>query len=317
MSAAEPSPDLQALLAAWAKPFPVVLSTVVAWGEMDAFQHLNNAVYFRYAEGYRSGGFNGRSSTPDQVATAFEPETLNAYELGLKSLLWDRRLQLNVAAFLSDYEDLQQVLTAPAHPYTRMLLAAVPGLTARKAALPDSTERVLRTRGLTKVFASGGWFRRGREVRAADAVDLAVQRGETLGIVGESGSGKSTVARMLARLIEPSAGEIELDGQAVAGLRGPQDVHHGRLVAGFAAGAAAAARGHWNCHRAQQRQAEKAQEKRLVLGQHQRNSLAAKDSDVAQGSRDSMGLYTQLRVRVEASFVVRPQKTDASPLVGR
>jgi len=70
-------------------------------------------VYLRYAEGYRSGGFNGRSSTPDQVRTAFEPETLDAYELGLKSLLWDHRLQVNVAAFLSDYKDLQQVLTAP------------------------------------------------------------------------------------------------------------------------------------------------------------------------------------------------------------
>jgi peptide/nickel transport system ATP-binding protein len=53
-------------------------------------------------------------------------------------------------------------------------------------------------------------------------VDIEVQRGETLGIVGESGSGKSTVARMLARLIEPSAGEIELDGQTTAGLRGMQ-----------------------------------------------------------------------------------------------
>jgi peptide/nickel transport system ATP-binding protein len=116
----------------------------------------------------------------------------------------------------------QQVLTAPRHPYTHMLLAAVPSLTARKAPLPDGADQVLRTRGLTKVFQSGGWFRRGREVRAAEAVNLEVQRGETLGIVGESGSGKSTVARMLARLIEPSAGEIELDGQAIAGLRGAQ-----------------------------------------------------------------------------------------------
>jgi peptide/nickel transport system ATP-binding protein len=103
-----------------------------------------------------------------------------------------------------------------------MLLAAVPGLTARKAPLPESTERVLRTRQLSKVFGGRSWFRRAPEVRAADAVDIEVQRGETLGIVGESGSGKSTVARMLARLIEPSAGEIELDGQTTAGLRGRQ-----------------------------------------------------------------------------------------------
>jgi len=115
-----------------------------------------------------------------------------------------------------------EILSRPEHPYTRMLLAAVPGLTARKAPLPESTERVLRTRQLSKVFGGRSWFRRAPEVRAADAVDIEVQRGETLGIVGESGSGKSTVARMLARLIEPSAGEIELDGQTTAGLRGRQ-----------------------------------------------------------------------------------------------
>lgn len=40
-------------LAGWSKPFPVVVEIQVAWGEMDAFQHLNNAVYFRYAESTR------------------------------------------------------------------------------------------------------------------------------------------------------------------------------------------------------------------------------------------------------------------------
>jgi peptide/nickel transport system ATP-binding protein len=76
---------------------------------------------------------------------------------------------------------------------------------------------VLRTEGLTKVY-QGGWFGARREVRAADRVSIAVRRGETLGLVGESGSGKSTVARCIARLIEPSAGEIFLDGQAIGRL---------------------------------------------------------------------------------------------------
>jgi peptide/nickel transport system ATP-binding protein len=113
-----------------------------------------------------------------------------------------------------------EVLTRPRHPYTRMLLDAVPALEPRKQALPDCAAVHLCTRGLTRIFSSGGWFGRPREVRAADGVDLEAKKGETLGIVGESGSGKSTVARLIAQLIEPTSGEIVLDGEPVAHLRG-------------------------------------------------------------------------------------------------
>jgi len=78
-------------------------------------------------------------------------------------------------------------------------------------------EPVLRTDRLTKIYR-GGWFGAGREVRAVERVSIAVRRGETLGLVGESGSGKSTVARCIARLIEPSAGEILLDEQPIGRL---------------------------------------------------------------------------------------------------
>jgi ABC-type microcin C transport system duplicated ATPase subunit YejF len=48
--------------------------------------------------------------------------------------------------------------------------------------------------------------------RVVDDVSFSIHRGETLGLVGESGSGKSTVARMLLRLVEPSAGDVRYDG---------------------------------------------------------------------------------------------------------
>jgi len=50
------------------------------------------------------------------------------------------------------------------------------------------------------------------KVRVVDDVSLTIERSETLGLVGESGSGKSTVARMLLRLVEPTAGSVHVDG---------------------------------------------------------------------------------------------------------
>ena len=100
-----------------------------------------------------------------------------------------------------------------------MLLQCVPSLTPRQASPTLQHPIQLRARRLRKVFESGGWFRRARRVTAVDGVDLEVFKGETLGVVGESGSGKSTLARLLMRLIEPSEGDIELNGQPVRGIR--------------------------------------------------------------------------------------------------
>ncbi|MGE0715194.1 MAG: ABC transporter ATP-binding protein [Alphaproteobacteria bacterium] len=73
--------------------------------------------------------------------------------------------------------------------------------------------------GLVKHFKLGGrLFAQGATLRAVDGVDLAVGRGETQGLVGESGCGKSTTARLLLRLIEPTAGRIVFDGTDVTAL---------------------------------------------------------------------------------------------------
>ena len=78
----------------------------------------------------------------------------------------------------------------------------------------------LRVRGLTKYFdITGGLVPRllyGRKiVHAVEDVSFDLAEGETLGLVGESGSGKSTIARVIARLLPATAGEVTIDGHDV------------------------------------------------------------------------------------------------------
>ena len=111
------------------------------------------------------------------------------------------------------------VLTRPRHEYTRMLIGSVPTLKPHGRAVPPDAPVVLATRGLGKTYSERRWLRKHHEVVAAKDVTLEVRKGQTLGIVGESGSGKSTVARCIARLIEPTGGEIRLADVDLARLR--------------------------------------------------------------------------------------------------
>jgi oligopeptide/dipeptide ABC transporter ATP-binding protein len=79
---------------------------------------------------------------------------------------------------------------------------------------------VLEVKNLKKHFPVRRGFlgRRIGTVHAVDGVSFAIQAGETLGLVGESGCGKSSAGKMILKLIEPTAGEIYLNGERIDAL---------------------------------------------------------------------------------------------------
>jgi microcin C transport system ATP-binding protein len=113
---------------------------------------------------------------------------------------------------------VEEVFTAPAHPYTKALLAAEP---KPDPAPPQPQAPVILETTDLKV-----WFpiKRGvlrkvvGHIKAVDGVSVELRKGETLGVVGESGSGKTTLGLAILRLIS-SQGPIVFMGNELQGLR--------------------------------------------------------------------------------------------------
>lgn len=114
--------------------------------------------------------------------------------------------------------ETHELLRNPQESYTRMLISSVPSLTPKARNNSKDSNVVLSTKSLSKIYGGKSFFRKTREVNAAQDVNIEIRKGETLGIVGESGSGKSTVARCIVRLINPTSGGIYIDDDEIAEL---------------------------------------------------------------------------------------------------
>jgi peptide/nickel transport system ATP-binding protein len=139
------------------------------------------------------------------------------HDFGVVSEIADRVVVMQLGRIV-EQGPREDVLRRPREAYTKMLMAAVPSMTPPKR-VPVTGSLALEAVGLSKTFGKRTLFQpRARVVKAVNDVSLMVRRGETLGIVGESGSGKSTVARCVARLVDPTGGALKIEGTDIAHL---------------------------------------------------------------------------------------------------
>ncbi|MFC7048683.1 TonB-dependent receptor [Emcibacter nanhaiensis] len=93
--------------------------------------------YLSYSEGFKSGGFNARYLSPRPAPISFDEEEVTTYEFGVKSELLEHRLRLNIAAFYSDYTNIQVSAVQNGEPFTQNAASAtIKGFELEFTALP-------------------------------------------------------------------------------------------------------------------------------------------------------------------------------------
>jgi peptide/nickel transport system ATP-binding protein len=174
------------------------------------------------------------------------------HDLGLAAQYCDRVIIMQSGRVV-EQGPTEQIFMNPRQAYTRRLLSATPQAHTRLIDLIPASEQqvfevsspvvralkpnravgapVLRVRGLTHEYPLHGAPRSvlgllgrrhrsdndGRNrFRAVDGLNFDVGQGECVGLVGESGSGKTTTSRLIAKLVKPTAGSIQLNGEEIA-----------------------------------------------------------------------------------------------------
>ncbi|MDE0158262.1 MAG: TonB-dependent receptor [Gammaproteobacteria bacterium] len=147
-------------------PAPGPADALIAWDEVsDQFSELNfragleyqlnddTLLYFTYADGYKSGGFNFRYVVSRVDPLPFDPETLESYEVGFKWQGLDDRLRVNAAGFISEYGDVQiQLFETGGGPLTQNAgVADIIGVEVELTAVPH--ERLLLNAGFGYIDA--------------------------------------------------------------------------------------------------------------------------------------------------------------------
>ena len=122
------------------------------------------------------------------------------------------------AGDVQEHGTADQVINRPSHDYTRRLMAAVrpPPAAGQGDESSDEHERDAPALEVRNVTAGYGKGRNGAlALKVLRDINVAVQRGHTVGVIGESGCGKSTLARVMSGLLPASEGEVLLDGDGL------------------------------------------------------------------------------------------------------
>ena len=122
------------------------------------------------------------------------------------------------AGEIQEHGSAEQVINKPGHEYTRRLMNAVrpPPAAGQGEEMTGEHEREVPALEVRKLSAGYGKKINGvPETRVLKEVNIAIERGHTVGVIGESGCGKSTLARVMSGLLPSSHGDVLLDGNTL------------------------------------------------------------------------------------------------------